>query len=574
MKKAHLISLILAQAVVLNAPAAEITDIRQKCCTFLGGLVGPGSIKIKTDGGPQISVGADATLAPVHESNWDFGFSDFAAGGIGGVAGTPAAGSDFYATHISEAGDVIGGDYFRNQLNLYFNVLPDDEAWSFFMQLQYDQANDISNLDAGGGAGVQSSDLGLERLNISSKVPWSSHQRIHAGFDLYDADTIEGAGLIFGDDSAGVWLTGDPSDDIHYNVSYHFINDGNIANNNFSFANADDHDDRDAIIAYLDWKNKPGSKFRFIYGYDHIESAAVVEQNAVFLGMASGLGTGLGTVAGTNPNGSDAGIHNFGAYWKGTINNFELFAEGVYKYGDVDNAGLSNVVVDLNGNTGRDNYDVRAYALAGYIKTSITDKLSARVSVMYTSGDDDASDGELGGYNAIISDQRFSGWGHMTSFLGNGNFLLGIPVFSHLPEALGNGTPINTGGVANFRNTGGAGRGDNPGFMSLTFHGDYAFNPTLNFHTRVNLFGWNEDFVVNNVVNTSPGFNTRNVVSSGYAGTEWGNEISWRLNKNTSLLFHGSLLFPGEGIENITRASGAETDEVTTRIGAAMLFAF
>jgi hypothetical protein len=563
------VSMAASAAAVETDATKTATDITKECCNYAGGLVGPGSVVFNLKGGPQVSLGIYNRLIPTYEDDWDFGFAKGAGAGIGSDgAGGPGAGREFYATHFAETG-VVGGDYYRNQFNVFLNVLPDDKSWSFHAQLQYDQPLDVTNLDNGGGAGVQQSDFGVERLNVSTKVPWSDNQRIHAGFDYWEADTIEGPGLLFGDDSAGVWITGKPRSNIFYNVGYHFLEDANIGNNNVTFSRASANNDRDAAMGFVDWKATANHKIRFMYAYDKSQNTRVVEQNNVFLGIDDTDGDGAAD-AGTIEGGrSDFTAHNIGAYWIGKFGKTEAFLEAVYKTGDVKNAGLDGVVIDSEGNTGRDHYDIESYAFAAYVKRPVTQKLTMRVDGIYTSGDSSASDGKLGGYSAVMSDQRFSSWGGENTLLGDGNWLLGLPVFSHLPEGLGNGTPVNIGGISNFRNTGAAGRGDNPGYYEFSLGSSYAYRPNIIFNSRGRAFGWNEEFVVNNVI-TGSGFG-RNEVSGGYAGTEFTNEVAVGLNKNTIVKFQASYLFPGKGIEELTEANGFETDENASRIAAELI---
>lgn len=557
---------LLLTGVSVAASAMAETDITKECCNYAGGLVGPGSVVFNLKSGPQVSLGIYNRIVPTYENNWDYGFSKGAKAGIGSNStGGAGASNEFYATHFAEAG-VVGGDYFREQFNLFLNALPQDKSWSFHAQLQYDQPLDISNVDNGGGAGVQQSDLGLERLNVSTKVPWSDNQRIHAGLDYWELDTIEGPGLMFGDDAPGVWLTGRPTANVFYNVGYFFLEDANIGNSNVNFSRASQNNDRDAVMGFVDWKATENHKVRFMYGYDHSQKSRVVEQNSTILGIADLDGTGsaeTGTIEGGRSNFS---IHNIGMYWLGKFGKTEVFAEGIYKKGNANHVGLDGVVIDKEGHFGRDRYEVESYAFAAYVKRPITRKLTGRIAGIYTSGDGDAADGKLGGYSAIMADQRFSSWGGENTLLGDGSWLLGNPVFSHLPEGLGNGTPVNTGGLSNFRNTGAAGRGDNPGYYELSLQGIYTLRPNIVFNTRGRAFGWNEDFVVNNVI-TGSGF-ARNKVHGGYAGTEFTNELAVGVNKASILRFQASYLFPGQGIRELTKANGYETDDQASRVAA------
>lgn len=74
----------------------------------------------------------------------------------------------------------------------------------------------------------------------------------------------------------------------------------------------------------------------------------------------------------------------------------------------------------------------------------------------------------------------------------------------------------------------------------------------LIYRTNVNSFWFNEDVVVSNFVNPVLGTTT---VGSGYAGTEWDNEVTLALNKNTFIKGQASFFFPGEVIEDLNRSA-------------------
>ena len=414
-----------------------------------------------------------ARVSPTYESDWDFGIGDNLP--VGATFGAPGAtlGKDFFATHFSEAG-VLGGDYIRNQFNLFLNVLPKDKQWSAYIQLQMDQAMDIRTLDNVAGAGNFSSDFGVERLHLTTALPGPGNMRLHGGWDYWEVDTIEGPGLVFGDDAAGVWLTGAPSEKIFWNAGYWVLREmnaggGTFADLPFGLPISDDTgDDREMLGGYMDFKFAPNQKIRGFYLLDSIQANPVVEMSGALFGAPTAVSGGR----------SDAEVHNLGLYYKGTIGSLELFGEGIYKFGDVESAGLSGVVPG-----GRDEYDISAFALSGFARYELRDAFNKTfgtswksfkpgVYVMYTSGDDDPTDGNLEGYTAVMADQRFSQWGGENTFMADTHWVLGTPVFGFLPEGLGNGTPVFTGGIENFSGLG-FGRGDNPGtsILSLLIYG-------------------------------------------------------------------------------------------------------
>ncbi|MFW6239950.1 MAG: hypothetical protein ACOC98_04970, partial [Thermodesulfobacteriota bacterium] len=61
-----------------------------------------------------------------------------------------------------------------------------------------------------------------------------------------------------------------------------------------------------------------------------------------------------------------------------------------------------------------------------------------------------------------------------------------------------------------------------------------------------------------------------------YVGTEWDNEITLALSKHMFVKGQFSFFFPGEAIEDVTRAlsGGTETDEVATRLAMELIWNF
>ncbi len=64
-------------------------------------------------------------------------------------------------------------------------------------------------------------------------------------------------------------------------------------------------------------------------------------------------------------------------------------------------------------------------------------------------------------------------------------------------------------------------------------------------------------------------------VESGYAGTEWDNEITLALSKSTFIKGQFSFFFPGDGVEDATAAlSGTKNDEIASRVAAEFIWNF
>ena len=178
-------------------------------------IVGPGSVQVSTEKDILMSFGATVRIIPTSESDYDFGMSDNTDGYLNFGTG-PLAGNEFFRIHANESG-FVKDSYIRTESKIYFNAMPKDRQWSFYAALEFDTPLDTQTVDNRGGRDTNSSNFGLERLHISYALPYNT--RLHAGWDIWHVDVIEAAGLVYGDDNPGFWLTGD-NDTIGYSVGY------------------------------------------------------------------------------------------------------------------------------------------------------------------------------------------------------------------------------------------------------------------------------------------------------------------------------------------------------------------
>lgn len=525
-------------------------------------LTGPGDISISTEKDILMSFGATTRIIPTSESNWDFGMSDDNKNGyLGG-----ALKDSFFKNHVNESG-WVNNNYIRTETKLHFNALPKNRKWSFYAALEFDRPLETASVDERGGKTDSTSDFGLERLHGTYALPWN--MRLHAGWDVWGVDIIDAAGLVYGDDNPGFWLTGE-YDTWSFNVAYFKLQE-----NNFQISPLDledtNNDDRDLYAGYVTYEPTDEQKVQFFYTYDRIRDIQVRD----FINYFSDGQVGL---QGKTP---ETDSHHVGAYYTGTFGMLELFAEGVYQYGQADDTGLSQYGLD-------DDYDISAYAFAGDVALNMEDMVGfsfkPHAGFMYTSGDDDADDDELGGYTGNENAQRFSKyWGGENTIIADTNFVYGSMLYGYLPEIYGNGTPVFTGGLQNTSGIG-AGRGDNPGLTMTSFGLSATPKRFLIFRSNVNSFWWNEDFEVQSFsapVNPQTGQKVTTKVDSGYVGTEWDNELTFAMSKNTFIKGQCSFFFPGTGIEDVTSAlsatpagPGEESDDIASRIAAEFIWNF
>ncbi|MFP4030185.1 MAG: autotransporter outer membrane beta-barrel domain-containing protein [Desulfococcaceae bacterium] len=498
----------------------------------------------------------------------------------------------FLKTHSNESGNVNDG-YIRNETKLYFNAMPKNKKWSFYSALEFDRPIDTETVDNRGGRSDGSSTFGLERLNASIELV--DGLRLHGGWDVWGLDIIEAASMVYGDDNPGFWLKGN-YDDFNFSLAWLKLEENDFQNE------ASDHDgavdsDRDLLAGYVDYLFRENDKVRFFYGWDRIRNvpsldltgAIAAQQGLAQLGVAGIYGNNgrVEGITGTEATNADTDAHTIGGYYLGHFGILELMVEGAYKYGEAKNTGLKGVD---NGEfvIQYDDFDISAYAFSADVGLELKElvgweSLKPRLGFMYTSGDDNPGDDELGGFTGITAAQRFSrAWGGENTIIGDTNFVLGTGLYGYIPEFYGNGTPAFTGGIQNFAGTGN-GRGDNPGLTMISAGLTLRPRIYLIYRTNVNYFRWNEDFSVANMVDpitiTPEGALAKSrytAVESGYVGTEWDNEITLALSKHMFVKGQFSFFFPGEAIEDVTRAlsGGTETDEVATRLAMELIWNF
>lgn len=486
-----------------------------------------------------------------------------------------ALADSFLNTHSNESGSVNDG-YIRNEVKMYFNAMPKDKKWSFYAALEYDKPIDTQTIDNRGGKDASSSNFGLERLNTSIELV--EGLRLHGGWDIWSLDAIESASMVYGDDNPGFWLKGN-YDEIAFSTAWLKLDENDFQNDAFSHDGAKDAD-RDLMAGYIDYKFNDTDKFRFFYAYDRIRNVVATDLVGA---MATGYGVGgYGGITGGVPE-TDA--QTVGGYYLGNFGAMELMAEAAYKFGSAKNTGLEG---EYNGRSTieYDDFDISSYALAADIAFELKElvgwhSFKPHVGVMYTSGDDDPDDDTLGGYSGATNAQRFSGmWGGENTIIGDSNHVLGTTLYGYLPEFHGNGTPVFVGGLQNSAGKG-SGRGDNPGLSMCSLGVTLRPKVFLIYRTNVNMFHWNEDFYVTDMVNTFRNISggskipsTR--IESGYAGTEWDNEVTLALSKNMFIKAQAAFFFPGEAVRDVTTAlsGGTESDDTTMRFATELIWNF
>ena len=546
------ISVASAQEIV-SKKSEEVQDITKEL------LAGPGTVNIGGIKDIHMSFGGQIRIIPTIENNYDFGMGQATTGTF--LPFLPAAnqlGKDYFKNHSNEAGGV-NNNYIRSENRLYFNALPKDREWSFYAALEFDRALDTNTVDERGGK-TGGSNFGLERLHGTMALPFLPfNSRLHAGWDVWGLDYGEAAGLVYGDDNPGFWLTGDKGP-ISWNIGYFKLGENNFQNSigSLTSANSSERSDRDLYSGYVDYKINPNHKARVFYAYDQIRNVATKDLIGVLTGGAVGINRS--SVAPSPKTDS----HHAGAYYVGNFGPVEFFGEGVYQFGTSKGTGLGGT---------REKMDISAYAASADISLELKEMIGfsvkPHIGFMYTSGDDNAADSKLGGYQGVDNAQRFSSrWGGENTIIGDTNLVLGTMLYGYIPELYGNGTPVFTGGLQNTSGLG-SGRGDNPGLTMLSYGITATPKKHIIFKTNANSFLWNEDISVNSYKTGAP-----TTVQSGYVGTEWDNELTLALSKHSYIKTQVSYFFPGKVLNNTTAALGAASDKVASRYAVELIWNF
>lgn len=528
-------------------------------------LVGPGTISLVTKGNVMMSFGGQIRIIPILETNWDFGLSGDNPG---------LANRNFFKTHVIEPGFVDNG-YIRSEDRLYFNAMPQDKSWSFYTALEFDGVLENSSVDARSGKNRTESDFGIERLR--GTVALGPNNRLHAGWDIWYADAVnDGLGLVYADDNPGFWLTG-ASGSLGYNVGYWKLRENNFQSSGTVVLADSSDQDRDLLGGYLDFHLDKNQKIRTMYFYDSIQDNPI----RTYIDVLPGLGgTPPAPVSGFTGGTADVNSHHLGAVYTGKFGLVNVLAQGVYQFGDADTSNAAQLA--------RNSYDISAYAFGGDLTFDLGQQagwgLKPHIGFVYTSGDDNPNDGKLGGYVSATAYQRaVPNLGGENTISLDTQYLLGNPLYSFIPEGIGNGTPITTGGVQNLA-AAGFGRGDNPGVTALVIGAMLTPKPYLIFKTNVLSYWWNQDLVATSLRSTAANtINTR--VDSGYVGTEWNNELTYAFNKNVFLKGQLAFFFPGDRVKDMSSAltanrtdgvvtPGPMSDDVASRVAAELLWLF
>ncbi len=277
--------------------------------------------------------------------------------------------------------------------------------------------------------------------------------------------------------------------------------------------------------------------------------------------------------------GNDAGTWNIyyvGANFVGKVGPFMYQAEAVYQGGNVDVNGAGWLQPDGDY---EDSFDVSAWAglinfqvdLAQWIPS--LNKFVIGLGGIYFSGDDDPNDNDLEGFVGMTNGTRFfKPWsmGTLPVHGANAQPVVGNTIYSWNPLNWGVGPGI--GGVIGqpYADVSGLGaHGDNPGLWAIVFSLDWVPAADWNVKAMVKYMQWDDTDVIEAQLgdNDIGYFRAPYSVDPGEAdyrpdkahsiddeiGWETDLMVSYKIYPNVTLFGGVSVLFPGNGIDDINK---------------------
>ncbi len=519
-------------------------------------IAGPGTVVVQTVGDITVRLGGQIRLIPTSEVNRDFGLSKgltasqeetaakalWALGsGIGGYAGSKST-----RAHLTEAGGAVKDGYIRGENRLFFNF-SHGQDWDVYMALESDTVLDRKSVDRTDfGYGHQSQQFGIERLLATFNMPWID-SRFKAGWDARGVD-IGWGGLVYGDDDPGFGIEGaasgfkwamwyikkDEDEAGYWDEGSKTISGVPLYGNPISSPQQSSNADRTFYYGKLGYN---------VARTTYLEGFLMLDRN--------------------DTKGQHLDRYFMGLQGKGTYGIFKPSAELVY----------------CKGHKGSVNMDVRSWAMFADLAVDLhkavgIKKFEAHFGGYYVSGDDNLNDDQLKGFAPAVGIARFSpSFGSEQSISFDGNQLLGQTLYSILPAYYGSvrGAGINGGAAL-----------DNPGFIMVGGGLKTGFNKWT-YITNVMCMWFNETAPV---VYYYENYGLSNVRIDSYMGTEWNNELRYRLYDSVTIKGGAAFFFPGSGARNITKAldaigrdetdfnNGRESNDISMRFAAEFLWFF
>ncbi|MGB9807404.1 MAG: hypothetical protein ACPLSJ_02405 [Thermosulfidibacteraceae bacterium] len=514
----------------------------------LGTLVGAGvasagvlSVKIPTQSGVEVQFGMIQEFAVHYAQEYDF-MKDYRV---------DKKDKD-WETFVGDPEGPVRGDQWTHMVYFPIDFVKKDQ-WKVHLLFSYKQSKDYLVDQAGG----DNDRWRVERAYFEFKLPIAVcdlNTYIGVGHEVWGLDAETG-GLVYYDDDPGIRWFGNYK---KFSWDFKWVRKTQRTTN----VSLGYDSNRDIYLLRLAYDLAPEFKPRLYLAWDR----------------DAGNNANDTTFFGSYTYGYDIFYGGLGAV--GTIGPVMYQLEGVYQGGSVH-----------YGESGIEPRSVKSWAALANFQVDVArwapslNKFVVGLGGLYAKGDDDPFDKDIKGFTGSVTATRFfSPWNMSTLPIHGENQMptLGTTVYSWLPVELGVGPRI--GGVSGSNNA----YGINPGLIAGVFTIDWDVTKKLNAKFMVKYLRWDETapiaaYYAAKVYGTFVGkdkiqatyYNNKVIKIDEEIGWETDLLLNYKLYDEVTLFAGGSVLFPGNGIDDINAIRfGKRDSDSAYHIKAGVKFLF
>jgi len=434
--------------------------------------------------------------------------------------------------------------------------------WRTHMLFSYKGSDFDQGADSAGESGVDYDRWRVERAYFEFKLKFLPvNAWIGVGHDLWDLDRAGGA-LVYFDDDPGVRFYGNYE---KFTWDFKFARKSEQTDSQAFETDSN----RDVYLLKLGYDFGPYFRPHVFFAWDHNGAARYsLPQNDRYW-------DGSGSFHGLVSNAGTWNIYYVGANFTGKIGPLMYQVEGVYQGGDVDVNG--DGILQMDGDY-EDEFDVSAWAGLVNFQVDLAqwapalNKFVVGLGGVYFSGDDDADDDDLEGFVGVTNATRFfKPWsmGTLPVHGVNAQPVVGNTIYAWNPLNWGVGP--GTGGVIGqpAEGNGLGAHGDNPGMWAIVFTIDWVPATDWNVKAMVKYMQWDDtDVIEKQLGDNDIGYlrvpygvdsdeRDLNLEDADDIDEEIGWEtdlmVSYKIYSNVTLFGGISVLWPGDGIDDINK---------------------
>jgi len=423
----------------------------------------------------------------------------------------------------------------------------------------FDQGADYNKSS---GSGVDYDRWRVERAYFEFKLKFLPvNAWIGVGHDLWDLDRA-GGGLVYFDDDPGIRFYGNYE---KFTWDFKFARKSEQTDSQAFETDSN----RDVYLLKLGYDFGPYFRPHVFFAWDHNGAARYSLPQKDFYWDGEDSFKGLESNAGT------WNIYYVGANFTGKIGPLMYQVEGVYQGGDVDVNG--DGILQMDGDY-EDEFDVSAWAGLVNFQVDLAqwapalNKFVVGLGGVYFSGDDDADDDDLEGFVGVTNATRFfKPWsmGTLPVHGVNAQPVVGNTIYAWNPTNWGVGP--GTGGVIGqpAEGNGLGAHGDNPGMWAIVFTIDWVPYTNWNVKAMVKYMQWDDTDVIEKQLGDNDicyfrapyGVETSERDIRTDKADDIDEEIGWetdlmvsyKIYSNVTLFGGISVLWPGDGIDDINK---------------------